>query len=496
MRESVGRREGIPVNGKVAHELPSRHLPPATYEDLPEPLPLGKVVGPGVVSIGIGVASGELILWPYITAQVGLVFLWAAIVGILTQWFINMEIERYTLATGETAITGFSRMWKPWGLVFCLGAIAPNAWPGWVTSAATVTTFLFGLGEGAVVPIAIAALFIIGVVLSASPVIYQTVEKIEFFKVGAVIVFLLVAVVFVISGRAWAELPGATVQGFGRLPEGLSVALVLGALAFAGAGGVHNLVQSNWIRDKGYGMGARIPRLVSPITGEDQARPSTGYVFPETGENMRRWRGWWRVANIEQFVTFFLLGALTIVLMSMLAYSTVYGNAQVAERYQESQLAFLQAEGQVLGQTVGGWFQVLFYAIGAVSLFAGALGILDYVGRAIADVLKTGYLANSTTFTESRIYLIVIWAMILAGTVILLTLTSQPLLLLVISSASSGVVMFIYSILLIVMNRSMLPRQIRTRGVRLAAMIWAVLFFGGFSAVVIIDQIRANVLGG
>jgi hypothetical protein len=24
-----------------------------------------------------------------------------------------MEIERYTLATGETAVTGFSRFWKP-----------------------------------------------------------------------------------------------------------------------------------------------------------------------------------------------------------------------------------------------------------------------------------------------------------------------------------------------------------------------------------------------
>jgi hypothetical protein len=31
----------------------------------------------------------------------------------LTQFFINMEIERYTLATGETAITDFSRCWKP-----------------------------------------------------------------------------------------------------------------------------------------------------------------------------------------------------------------------------------------------------------------------------------------------------------------------------------------------------------------------------------------------
>jgi hypothetical protein len=50
--------------------------------------------------------------------------------GTLTQFFINMEIERYTLATGETAITGFSRFWKPWGPVMCLCAIVPNAWPG------------------------------------------------------------------------------------------------------------------------------------------------------------------------------------------------------------------------------------------------------------------------------------------------------------------------------------------------------------------------------
>jgi hypothetical protein len=28
-----------------------------------------------------------------------------------------MEVERYTLATSETAVTGFQRLWKPLGLV-------------------------------------------------------------------------------------------------------------------------------------------------------------------------------------------------------------------------------------------------------------------------------------------------------------------------------------------------------------------------------------------
>ena len=42
-------------------------------------------------------------------------FLWAAVLGVVNQFFINMEIERYTLATGETALTGFSRYWRTGG---------------------------------------------------------------------------------------------------------------------------------------------------------------------------------------------------------------------------------------------------------------------------------------------------------------------------------------------------------------------------------------------
>ncbi len=77
-----------------------------------------RIVGPGVVAAGVGLASGEFILYPYIASQIGLAFVWAAAVGLATQFFINMEIERYTLATGETVlrsrVTGAwcSRSWR------------------------------------------------------------------------------------------------------------------------------------------------------------------------------------------------------------------------------------------------------------------------------------------------------------------------------------------------------------------------------------------------
>ena len=53
----------------------------------------------------------------------------------------------------------------------------------------------------------------------------------------------------------------------GHVPLELGFALLLGAVAFAGAGGGQNLCQSNWIRDKGFGMGQYVPRLVSAVTG-------------------------------------------------------------------------------------------------------------------------------------------------------------------------------------------------------------------------------------
>jgi hypothetical protein len=491
MDEGTRGATAPPEAGSVAGEVPSHNLPPVTYQDLPEPLPLRKVLGPGVVSIGIGVSSGELIIWPFITSQVGLVFLWAAVLGVLTQFFINMEIERYTLATGETAITGFSRFWRPWGPIFCIAALLPNAWPGVATSGATILTFALGFGNATV--ITIIALISLATALTISPVVYQTLEKVEFVKVGAIILFLVVALLAVVSAQTWADLPastaeGFTAEGFGRVLD-LPPALILGAVAFAGAGGVHNLIQSNWIRDKGYGMGARIPRLVSPVTGEEQARPSTGYIFPQTEENLSRWRGWWRVANVEQFVTFFALGALSIVLMSMIAYTTVYGQ-DLGEN-----IDFFRNEGLILGETVGAWFEMFFYITGAVSLLAGAMGILDYVGRCVSDVLKSSYLADSEFWTEGRLYFVAVWLLAAINITILLTFSSQPIVLLLAQSSLSGIVMFVYCILLIQLNRKALPDAIKIRGTRLGTMIWSVAVFGILSALLVYTQV-GDLFGG
>jgi hypothetical protein len=263
-------------------------------------------------------------------------------------------------------------------------------------------------------------------------------------------------------------------------PIDLGFALMLSALAFAGAGGGQNLCQSNWIRDKGYGMGAYVPRLVSPVTGKPEAAPATGYAFEPTDENMGRWQRWWKVANTEQAVTFALISFVTIVFMSVLAYSTVYGVPGLA-----NSVDFLDVEGQRLKELVAPWFGTLFWVVGALSLFAAAMGIVDYTSRLAADVLKTSYLRNRS---ENKIYFVLVWGLVLLGCAILLGGFDQPLPLLVISASVGGFMMFIYSMLLLALNRKVLPPQIRMRSYRVVALVWAVLLFGVFSALTIWQQ--------
>jgi uncharacterized protein YjeT (DUF2065 family) len=456
-------------------------LPRRELRDMPEPpRNYWRLVGPGIVAGGVGLSSGEFVLWPYIASQVGLVLLWGALVGVLTQFFLNMEIERYTLATGETAVTGFNRLWRHWGLVLAVLAYLGNLWPGWAISSATLASYLFG---GSPTVIAIISLLVIGIALTFAPIVYVALERLIFVKVAAVLLLVVLGVAFAIEPASWRALP-AGLTSIGTLPQGLTVALVFGAIAFAGAGGAQNLCQSNWIRDKGFGMGQYVPRLVSPVTRAPEASGTAAisYIFESTPANLARWRRWWRFANVEQACSFVLVTIVTIGLTSLVAHSTLFGQPDLP-----NDVSFLRIEAEELGRTVGPWFRVLFLAVGAFALFGTAMGILDYTSRLAADILKTTYFPGAS---ESRMYFWLVWGLVALGCTILVTGISQPLTLLVISASTAGTMMFFYSFLLIALNRQLLPPAIRIGPLRTAALVWSTLMFGSLAVLNVYTQVQ------
>ena len=207
---------------------------------------------------------------------------------------------------------------------------------------------------------------------------------------------------------------------------------------------------------------------------EEEAAPSIGYMMKTDEQNMRRWRGWWKVANMEQGFLFWGVGLLSLIAISVLANSMLGIQENVG-----TDLAFIQDEVAVMTNVVAPWFATYFLAAATIKLFATSLGILDYVSRLTADSLKVSFLKDSSFFSESKIYVCIVWFMIVVGSAIVLT-GAEPIVLLVITSAGGGMVMAFYSALLIVLNRRALPEQIKLRGLRLGALIFSSVVFISF----------------
>jgi len=493
--------------------IPHLHLPPLQYRELPEPISWRKMIGPSIMLAGLSLGSGEFIFWPYIVYSSGFVFFWACLLGVITQFFINMEIERWTLATGETAITGFCRMCWVWAPVMLVMNIIPWAWPGWATGAAQMLSWtLFGpleqmnaetgaisYGAQYLTIFAVVGLFLVGIVLTSSPVVYNTVEKLQTFLVASIVIIAFgLGIVVIRPDAVMALLKGAI--SVGEMPDltstgKLSFMGLLGALAFAGAGGTMNLGQSNLIRDKGYGMGRYIGRITSPLTGQEEPAAETGYHFRHTPENMRRWSAWWKAANIEHFFSFFLTCVVCLVLMSLISYSLLYDEAGQLKSGAESLgtgFSFVWSQARYLEEfspTYGTALKYAFLVMGVCILFTTELGVLDVSARISTDIIKVNFLRDNDRWPQSRLYFLFLWGEILLGTAILIAGVSEPQLLLQISAALNGGVMFLYSLALLYMNSKILSRNLSLSPLRFVALVWGCAFFGYF----VIQAIRSMI---
>ncbi len=67
-------------------------------------------------------------------------------------------------------------------------------------------------------------------------------------------------------------------------------------------GGLSNTLFSNYARDKGWGMGARVGAIPSAIGGRTIGLSHTCCVFPLNEENLSRWRRWMRHIRRDQAI--------------------------------------------------------------------------------------------------------------------------------------------------------------------------------------------------
>lgn len=454
-----------------------------SVKEFPEAPPLRKILGPSFIILGLGLGSGEVILWPYLASRYGLGIIWGAIIGLTFQFFMNMEIERYALTRGESVFVGFARKLRILPFWFLVSTFIPWIWPGIIASSAKIIGSVFGVPQTQY--LAIFFLVVIGIILSFGSVLYKTVENFQkiLISIGVPSIFLL-AIVLAKSNH-WADL-GRGVFGIGDgywlLPVGIPIASFLGALAYAGAGGNLNLAQSFYIKEKGFGMGKYAGRITSLIRGGKEKVSLTGTKFEVNSKNVKIFNSWWKNINIEHFIVFWFTGSVTILLLALLSYSTAYGITGV------SGINFVLLEAVQIGLKIFPLAGVFFLLVAGSTLFGTQLTVYDATSRILTENLILSFPGKLKELHIPRLYYFVLWVQIAAGIIVLLSGFNEPLQLVTLAAVLNAFTMFVHVGLTLWLNLTSLEKKIQPSMFRIVAMVLAFLFYGGFSFYTIFDK--------
>ncbi|MFA5999616.1 MAG: Nramp family divalent metal transporter [Candidatus Paceibacterota bacterium] len=453
----------------------------------PEPVPLRKLIGPSFIILALGLGSGEVILWPYLTANYGLGIAWGAILGITFQYFMNMEIERYALVKGESVFVGIYKLWKPAVYWFIISTFIGFGLPGIVAASAKVMASILGISSFKW--IAILFLLIIGFILSMGKTVYGMMEHVTKIVISVGVPFVFLLAVFLATKTDWSALLNGMFgvgEGFYFLPAGISIATFLAAFAYSGAGGNLNLTQSIYVKEKGYGMGIYSQKIASLFSKKEENEIILdGTDCAATPEDISRFKKWWKLISIEHAFVFWFLGVISMIFLMLLSYATTHGLSGNAEG-----INFVINEGAVIGQMVLPSVGVLFLVVVSIMLFQTQLGVMDSTSRIMAENFAIRKLNGQERgkINLSKIYYSFVWAQIAFGIALFLFDVYEPKTLIVLGAVINAFAMFVHLALVFWLNNVSLQKVFRPSLWRKIIIGIIFIFFGIFSFVVLKDK--------
>ena len=456
-------------------------------------------MGPGVIVLGASIGSGEFLLGPAVFVRYGFAILWVTTLSVFFQTVFNMEVMRYTVATGEPVFTGFMRT-RPsstaWAWFYAGLYFLQVGWPAWAATAAGAIFFLFtqrlaGPDEaGAIFSIGVATFLVCVAILSVGRRIERTLEILNWILVTAILSGFLVIALLLVPGGVWLsgfsglvgfDLPRGQ---FDLLPGGMDFVLLAALVAYSGAGGVTNITLSNWARDKGYGMGERAGYIAAAIGGKKVNLAHSGFMFPPEKEMLRRWDGWWRVVRADQWGVFFGGALLGMLLPGLLYVAFLEPGTDIRG------LGISAALAWGIGATAGPTLAIVVAFLGAWILFKTQLDQLEGMVRAITDIIWTG--SKRVRALRGADVRVVYYAVL--GVVVVWGITAmrlvQPVALLLIGANVAGAVLVISSLHLLYINTRLLPEHVRPPMWRRATLVGMALFYGFFVTLSVSSLLR------
>lgn len=327
-------------------------------------------LGPGFVLSAAVVGSGELIVTTSLGAKAGFALLWLVIVSTAVKVWVQMELARWTILNGRTALEGYKEV---------APRIGPVGWINWlwigmdfakmfqrggiIGGTAAACSILWPItGEA----LSFRSLAVWTVIVTGSAVLmlrtgrYGVVEKI---CVACVIVFTIATLGLALG------LP-ATEFGYGssELGEGLSflipagtVGVALAMFGITGVGADEMTTYTYWCIEKGYAR----------WTGPDDG----------TEERARRAEGWLKVMRLD-VAAGWLICTLCTLSFYVIGASVLHPQNLVPEGN-----SMITTLSRIYTDTMGPWAEYLFLAGAIAVLFSTLIGSTASVPRLWTNTL-------------------------------------------------------------------------------------------------------------
>lgn len=470
--------------------------PALQVEDLPTPEEVFRVkhigvealilyvLGPGVIALGLSFGSIEWLLGPLNMANFGFKGIgWLLIISVVLQVFYNVELARFTIATGEPPIVAFGRVppgsfvWIPLALLCFYATYILGDWI--LVSGASLFALLTGRpyapGElGQVRLLGIVLMLVIFLVLLLGRKVERTLEGIQGTFLPYVMLGLIMLSLVVIPLDFWVEALTSWVVP-APTPKGIAPSSLGALIGFTGLATGLNFIFIGYYRDKGFGMGHKTGYIAGLIGGQEREVLPAGKLFPEDERNAVHWKRWFRYLLIDQWGVYFIGVLLALVLPSILvSYLSSLPGAEAPDQGSILVYAALRL-GDRYGPLVSGWTLVTSFVI----LFSAQMVILELLARNLTDAAlgSSARLRQWIGPDPRKFYYPALIAMIfVVGVFVHLTLPEKWVLGL---ANLPNLAAMIFPLATIYLNRQ-LPKPARITWWSYLALLANVLFFGFF----------------
>lgn len=465
---STETSRALPLPDGAAENGHDRYLPAWKLDEIPAPPKFNfrnvlAIVGPGAIALSMSIGSGEWLAGPAATIQYGAALLWITTVAVIGQTILNTEACRYTLYTGEPIYTGYMRTWpgpRFWSIVYTFLAINQWGWPGWAATSATALAAIW-LGrmpgdadKNTVLVFAYLGFLLCVGVLSVGGKVERGLELASWGIVIWIFAFLVIISVFFVPFSQWINVGSGFFQ-FGSLPAGADWFLLGTFAAYSGAGGLGNTTISNWMRDKGYGMGGVVGAIPALVGGRHISLSHEGAVFKMTPEGLARYKEWWKYLRVDQYLLWAGGCFVGMFLCVLLAVTFVPAGTKIGG----FSVAAVQAEG--LAKVGGNILWTLTLLNGFWILWGTQLSITDGFVRTVTDMLWAGNKAVRTWRGGNvrLVYYTILIAFALWGCIAMNL--AQPFILIQLGANAAGLAFLFLTAHTMYVNRKFLPKEIQ-----------------------------------